>query len=487
MIIPIGHERDTVRRLPWVTFGIMIACIGMLILSDTGVLDGGNSERSAESTESAVEYYLEHPYLDLDPRFEKLMQKAFSFQDTGVFFSAMRSEFSPPEDREILVREQAELDRLTSTALNDLQRNDLRRFGLVPGDPSLLGWITHMFMHAGFLHLLGNLLILYLAGPFLEDVWGRPLFLAFYLTSGLFAACAFLVRDPDAMVPLVGASGAIAGVMGAFLIRYWNTRIRFFYIFGILFRGTFDAPAWTMLPLWFCEQLAMAAAADTGGGSGVAYWAHVGGFVFGAGFAALVAKYNIEKRYLDRKLAEKTETTVISNPLVEQALVARENGDLAGAYELLDARVRSGPASGDASLALWSLAGELGRTVEAAPVLLALVERELRGHERELAADHWLELREHAPDLPVRTEILVRIGQALIRCEHTDEGLAALRRALLQGGSSLNPSTALRIARAAEPVDPDLARGAARIALCHPDIQAAERRQALALAEIHQP
>ena len=406
MIIPIGHERDTVRRLPWVTFGIMIACVGMLILSDTGALDGGDG---------------------------------------------------------------------------------YRRFGLVPGDPSLLGWITHMFMHAGFLHLLGNLLILYLAGPFIEDVWGRPLFLVFYLASGLFAACAFMIRDPGAMVPLVGASGAIAGVMGAFLIRYWNTQIRFFYFFGIVFRGTFDAPAWTMLPLWFCEQLAMAVATDTGAGSGVAYWAHVGGFLFGVGFAALVAKYNIEKRYLDRRLAEKTEKTVVSNPLVEQALAVRANGDMAGAYEILNARVRSGPASRDASLALWSLAGELGRTAETAPVLLGLVELELRSDEQELAADHWLELREHAPDLPVRIEILVRIGQALIGAQHADEGLAALRKALLQGGSSMKPSTALRIARAAEPIDPGLARGAARIALCHPGIGASERRQALALTEIHKP
>ncbi len=482
LIIPIGHERDTVRRLPWVTFGIMIACALMLILSDTGTLDGGDGGRSAES---AAEYFFEHPYLELDPKFEKLLYQAFPYQDTEAVVSAMRSEFPPPDDREFLEQEQEELNRLTTTALRQLNRNGYRRFGLVPGDQSLLGWITHMFMHAGLLHLLGNLLILYLAGPFIEDVWGRPLFLLFYLASGLFAAGAFMIRDPGAMVPLVGASGAIAGVMGAFLIRYWNTQIRFFYFFGIVFRGTFDAPAWTMLPLWFCEQLAMALATDTGAGSGVAYWAHVGGFLFGVGIAALVAKYDIEKRYLDRKLTEKIETAVISNPVVEQALAAREKGDLAGAYALLSTRVQSGPASGDASLALWSLAGELGRTVEAAPALLALVEMELRSGEQELAAEHWMELREQVPDLPVSAEILIRIGKELIRAEHTDEGLAALRQALLQGGAGMSPSTALRIARAAEAVDPDLARGAARMALCHPDIQAAERSQALALTEVH--
>ena len=331
MIIPIGHEHETVRRLPWVTFGIMLVCASMLILSDSGVLDGGDDGLSAEI---AAQYYFEHPYLELDPRFESLLAQAFPHQTSEPYLEAIRSVFPPPEDGGTQAGEQNELDRMTAEAMTQLNRNGYRQLGLVPGDRSALGWITHMFMHAGFLHLLGNLLILYLAGPFIEDVWGRPLFLVFYLAAGLSAALLFLMVEPDSMVPLVGASGAIAGVMGAFTIRYWNTRIRFFYIFGIVFRGTFDAPAWMMLPLWFAEQLAMAMVADTGGG-GVAYWAHVGGFVFGIGFAALMARNGIEKKYLERRIAEKTETAIVSNPEVEQALLAREAGDLSGAWNLL--------------------------------------------------------------------------------------------------------------------------------------------------------
>jgi len=483
VIIPIGHERDTVRRLPWVTFGIMIACTAMLILSDSGVLNRGDDGRSAQI---AANYYFEHPYLELEDRFEALLVQAFPDQAAGPLFEVIRSTYPPPEDLRTLAAEQKELDRLTDEAMTQLNRDGYRRFGLVPGDRTATSWITHMFMHAGFLHLLGNLLILYLAGPFIEDVWGRPLFLVFYVAAGLFAALSFLFVEPDSMVPLVGASGAIAGVMGAFMIRYWNTRIRFFYLFGFVFRGTFDAPAWVMLPLWFTEQLAMAMVADTGGG-GVAYWAHVGGFLFGIGFAALMTKQGIEKKYLDRRIAEKTETAVISNPVVEQALAAREAGDLSGAYLLLENRVRNGPASSDAALALWSLAAELGRSSEAAPVLLSLVEMELRNGEPEIAASHWLELMEHAPDLPVRAELLVRIGPALLSTGNHQAGLAALRRALLAGGRELDPSTALRIARAARDADPGLCLGAARIALGHPEIQAAERRQALALAEVDQP
>ena len=100
---------------------------------------------------------------------------------------------------------------------------------------------------------------------------------------------------------------------------------------------------------------------------------------------------------------------------------------------------------------------------------------------------HWLELQEHGPDLPVRADLLVRVGQALLASGNREAGLAALRRALLTGGAGLNPATALRISRAARDADPGLSRGAARIALSHPELQAAERRQALALTEVHKP
>ena len=149
--------------------------------------------------------------------------------------------------------------------------------------PSTL--ITYQFLHGGFLHLFGNLFFLFLAGPFIEDVWGRPVFAAFYLTAGALSALMFALRYPELDEPLIGASGAVAGVMGAFLVRYWKTRIRFLYFFIPFRPGTFTAPAWLMLPLWFARELVFAQAWDVAspgtGGGGVAHWAHVWGFAFG--------------------------------------------------------------------------------------------------------------------------------------------------------------------------------------------------------------
>jgi membrane associated rhomboid family serine protease len=472
VIIPIGHEHDTVRRRPAVTFGIMIACTAMLIIAGSGALDGEIDEQAGED---AAEYFFSHPYLELDERFNKILYSAMGEYQTRQMLEIMRQEYPPPLDLSQITGEQDRLDELTTAALAELGKSSYHRLGLVPAEPSLIGWITHMFMHVGLLHLLGNMLILYLAGPFIEDVWGRPIYAGFYFLAGLFAAGCYVASGPDSMIPMVGASGAIAGVMGAFLVRYWDTRIRFFYIIMFFYRGTFLAPAWVMLPLWFFEQAYLGVVTETFGGGGVAYWAHVAGFVFGVGFALVMKKNQVEERYLDRVLQEKVETEVIRNPRVEQALNARDSGDTDSAYHLLATEVQENPGNRDASLALWTLSAELDKTLETAPVLLALVRLELRSGESGLAAEHWLELKKHAPDLPVSPDLLIRVGQAFLQCGEVKEGLAVLRQALLEGGTILPVSQVLKIARISSQADPGLSAGAARLAMSRPDIQATEK------------
>ena len=104
------------------------------------------------------------------------------------------------------------------------------------------------------MHLLGNLLFLVLAAPHVEERWGPVLFGVFYLLSGVVAALFWALRYPGLDTSLVGASGAIAGVMGAFLVCFGGSKIKFFYWFGIIW-GTFRAPAWLMLPLWLAIEV----------------------------------------------------------------------------------------------------------------------------------------------------------------------------------------------------------------------------------------
>ena len=148
--------------------------------------------------------------------------------------------------------------------------------------------LTAMFMHAGWLHILGNMLFFWVFGPEIEDVMGALPFLIFYLLGGLAATVAQVLIDPNSMVPNLGASGAIAAVMGAFLITYPRDRIRTVVILGWFIRVTF-LPAILLVGLWFLTQLfnEVGALAQAQGGGGVAYMAHVGGFVFGMLFGRL--------------------------------------------------------------------------------------------------------------------------------------------------------------------------------------------------------
>ncbi|MEQ8367039.1 MAG: rhomboid family intramembrane serine protease [Roseicyclus sp.] len=139
--------------------------------------------------------------------------------------------------------------------------------------------LTSMFLHGGWMHLIGNMLFLYIFGDNLEDLLGHVRFLLFYLASGLAAAFGQILADPSSTIPMVGASGAIAGVMGGYLLFFPRARIDVLVIVFVLVK-VFPIPAWLMLGLWFGLQLVNGLAMDVAGG-GVAYWAHAGGFVAG--------------------------------------------------------------------------------------------------------------------------------------------------------------------------------------------------------------
>jgi membrane associated rhomboid family serine protease len=141
--------------------------------------------------------------------------------------------------------------------------------------------LTAMFMHGGWMHIVGNMVFLWAFGPEIEDAMGRLRYLVFYLLSGLVASLGQIAAIPGSTVPNLGASGAIAGVMGAFLITYPRDQIRTLLVFGWFARITI-VPAALLIGLWFLIQLfsevGSVAATQTGG---VAYMAHIGGFLFG--------------------------------------------------------------------------------------------------------------------------------------------------------------------------------------------------------------
>ena len=150
-------------------------------------------------------------------------------------------------------------------------------------------WITiftAMFMHGSWSHIIGNMIFLWAFGPEIEDAMGRGRYLLFYLAGGLVAMVGQILADPRSTVPNLGASGAIAAVMGAFIVTYPRDRIKAVLFIFVFVRITF-IPAALLIGFWFLTQLVHAGAVAQVQTGGVAYFAHVGGFVFGAVTARL--------------------------------------------------------------------------------------------------------------------------------------------------------------------------------------------------------
>jgi membrane associated rhomboid family serine protease len=149
--------------------------------------------------------------------------------------------------------------------------------------------LTSMFLHGSWMHLLGNMWFLWLFGNNIEDSMTRPRFIVFYLLCGLAAALLQVVLDPRSNIPMVGASGAISGVMGAYLVLYPRVRV-FTLVFLGFFITSIALPAWVMLIYWGALQLLGGFTSIGAEGGGVAFWAHVGGFLAGLVTVKLFAR-----------------------------------------------------------------------------------------------------------------------------------------------------------------------------------------------------
>jgi len=175
----------------------------------------------------------------------------------------------------------------TLAFLLELARGDafVLQWSVVPADiVSGHHWVTiltAMFLHGSWSHIIGNMVFLWAFGPEMEDAMGRGRYLAFYLIGGFIAMLAQVAADPHSTVPNLGASGAIAAVMGGFLVTYPRDRIKSVLFLFVFFRVTF-IPASLLIGFWFLTQLFHAGQVAQVQSGGVAYLAHVGGFIFGA-------------------------------------------------------------------------------------------------------------------------------------------------------------------------------------------------------------
>jgi len=298
-LIPISHDENELESFPYLTLGIIGLCLVVLAFQETLT----SPRRARHAMNEALEYYsARHTYLNRPYELEQYTDMVGLPLD--VILMKRMDVLDTPDNPFEIARQQAMLETMIEEAAEKMmdQVRFYRSFGYVPAEPTWYAPLTCLFIHAGFWHLVGNMLFLYLIGATIEDRYGRVAYAILYLTGGLFSTLMFSVHYPGSMIPLVGASGAVSVLMGTFLVYFAKTRIRFMFLIPILVRFTFHLRAWVVIPTWFFFQVLYGYLSDnmdpTGQMGGVAYWAHVWGFVYGGLTAVALRLTGWDKRFM---------------------------------------------------------------------------------------------------------------------------------------------------------------------------------------------
>lgn len=438
ILLPVRVDDAEVDRLPWVSIVIAAVCAAFFI--GTWLIPKNHGAPDEASVQAIDQMLKEHPYLELPDRLAQLLDERFR----AAYERTRKKALEQAPDPEVVASEQQELDALVSEMFRKIDASPMRKLSLVPQRGFLqLGLLTHMFLHVGWEHFLGNMLFFYLAGLLLEDRWGRGVFAGFYFLGGIAAAATQYALDRHSIAMIAGASGAIAACMGAFVLRFPNRRIRWWLGIFYLFHWTFPIRAWICGVAWFLLQLL--ALWLLGAASGVALGAHVGGFVFGAVVAGALKWTGVEDKYIVPSV-EKATHAYSRHSGLDDAQAALDRGDAAAARQALEVVLAQAPDSADANVMLIKL--EAGEDKAAAH---ARAERFLTPLLVKDSPQAAIVVEELAPALDLtllRPATAFRMGQAL---DKGPDGLRPLAEQLFAAaGRAPGPFAAKALLRAAQ-------------------------------------
>jgi len=400
LFIPLRHENNEGRRWPIITISIILLNL-VIFLGTHGRIDAESAQRT-EVQAHLIMLAAMHPDLTMTPEAQAYIGD-FQKKNPGLWHEAQSEtrDLADAWDARIRLTEdvtvlQGEMDSL-SEQFSSLQRSSvLEKYAFVPAHPSAISYISAAFLHGGWLHLIGNMWFLWLAGAILEDTWGRITYPLFYLAAGIVANVFHAWFNPGSTVPAFGASGAVAALMGAFLVRYARTKIEIAVVIGprslanlALGRGIrFKAAAYWLLPLWLVMEIFSGAL--FGASSGVAHWAHVGGFVFGALAAAGIQHSGLEK-HVSAAIDAKVSWTAA--PAITQATEQMEQGKLDQAVSTLQAHLAANPNSLEAYSILPQILWRKNDVTGFQSAIIKRCQLHLKAHNSETA---WQDYEEYA-------------------------------------------------------------------------------------------
>lgn len=393
MIIPLNHENMHGRRWPYVTIGI-IALNTIFFLGTHWTIDR-ELRAMGEIRGHILFLAAAHPETPMNPTEQKLVEgfRHSQAKTWNVLASRNRKAVDAWEAQMRTWTEPRCEEEMTLMGLQLEQmqaESTIGRYAFYPSRPTTISYLTANFLHGGWLHLIFNMWFLWLAGAILEDTWGRPLYMGFYLISGVAALWGYALVYPHEMIPVIGASGAIASLMGAFLARFPKTKIQLGFFYWILRPGLyrFKAPAYAVLPVWLGFQLLSGVMAGESGG--VAYWAHIGGFGFGLAMALILRYSGIEQK-ANQAIEEKVGWS--ADPHIVKATDFLEKEEFDAALSELKALIAEKPASVDAYELLSSIYFRKGDTQSHLQAMETVCQLHLKLHNPEAA---WQDYEDYA-------------------------------------------------------------------------------------------
>jgi len=440
MLIPIRHDNMSARRWPVVTLALIAINIIVFVATHDAL-----TRQAPELGKAKVHILIlaaTHPELTLAPEAQRLVSgfKKHNPNEWAMFQDPNHKIVDPWDAHIRLVDEpyqlQQEMDSLSDQYAKLSTDSLAEQYAFVPARPRAITYLTANFLHGGWLHLIGNMWFLWLAGFVLEDAWGRWMYSVFYLVAGAAALQFHAWANAGSIVPTLGASGAVAALMGAFLVSFPKMKIEMMWIF-LFRRYTFKAPAYTLLPLWLLMEVLYGTLFSRT--SGTAHWAHVGGFLFGA-IVACGLRYSGLERKMNQAIEERVSWQ--NDPEIVQASDMVHAGQLDDALPILKDYLARKPDSVDAC----SLLREVHWRKTDIPLYLAYTTRlcslHLASRQPEAAWQDYEEFLQHGGDkLPAQTWLdLCRVPEeegAFDRALSEYEKLAAAypkeRQSLLAG------------------------------------------------------
>jgi membrane associated rhomboid family serine protease len=346
MLVPIKHENMAARRWPVVTLALIAINVVVFLFTMTKMDD--ETPQLVEVKNRILILAALHPELKMGADAQRFIDgfKQSRPDDWKNIQNPYRDVLNAYDAKIKMMEDtsklQDEMDSLNTQLAGLSSSSVAEQYAFVPNHPNPISYLTANFMHGGWFHLIGNMWFLWLAGFVLEDVWGRWVYSAFYLIAGAAALQFYAWSNPGSVTPTLGASGAVAALMGAFLVRFPKMKIEMAWLlFFRIYR--FKAAAYWLLPLWLAQEVCYGSL--FGSSSGVAHWAHVGGFLFGA-VAALAIQHSGIEHKTNEAIEEKLSWT--PDPDMDQANNLMEHGQLAEALDLLTQYVAMKPDSLDA-------------------------------------------------------------------------------------------------------------------------------------------